>query len=204
MFSACGHWASWMQSNPGYVTPWWPDHWMSLNVLLKSGRPGLFGVSSGFFSVMATEATMDIEQGPIGTLCAYFDTVTWWSDLFHFNFFGPDLPNNGKSPIINSYLFVLGNRKPSRWLPTRIWVIISMNFAKIVMWCARWGSQLNSSQGWTSPPCQAIEELVMSTGPIQDDRAVRSMVPNESVDQFWLPLHAFDFGPDGKNGCQGF
>jgi hypothetical protein len=49
---------------------------MSLNVLLKSGRPGLFGVSSGFFSVMATEATMDIEQGPIGTLCAYFDTVT--------------------------------------------------------------------------------------------------------------------------------
>lgn len=32
-------------------------------------------------------------------------------------------------------------------------------------------------------------------------RAPITVVPNATVDSFWLPLHAFDYSSDGKNGC---
>lgn len=41
----------------------------------------------------------------------------------------------------------------------------------------------------------------MSAAPVASDRIVTTIVPNNSVDQFWLPLSAFDFAPNGKNGC---
>ncbi|CAK8994487.1 unnamed protein product [Durusdinium trenchii] len=40
----------------------------------------------------------------------------------------------------------------------------------------------------------------MSAAPVASDRIVTTIVPNNSVDQFWLPLSAFDFAPNGKNG----
>ena len=54
---------------------------------------------------------------------------------------------------------------------------------------------------YCTTPSQAIEDLVMSIGPVADDRAHTTIVPNKNVDQFWLPLTAFDYGPGGKNGC---
>ena len=35
------------------------------------------------------------------------------------------------------------------------------------------------------------------------DKPFLRLTPNESVDEFWLPLSAFDFSAKAKNGCGG-
>lgn len=51
---------------------------------------------------------------------------------------------------------------------------------------------------------QAIEELVERNPHAKFDRSFLTLTPNESMEEFWLPLRAFDYSEKGKNGCAGF
>ena len=50
---------------------------------------------------------------------------------------------------------------------------------------------------------EAIQDLVENNPKVQMDRAFLSLIPNEKMDEFWLPLRAFDYSANGKNGCGG-
>ena len=50
---------------------------------------------------------------------------------------------------------------------------------------------------------QAIEELVVQNPDSKIEKPFLQLTPNESVDEFWLPLSAFNFGATCKNGCGG-
>ena len=48
--------------------------------------------------------------------------------------------------------------------------------------------------------CQVFQHLVIDRF-IGDEKPELTLVPQEKRDEVWLPLHAFDFSPSGKNGC---
>jgi hypothetical protein len=51
---------------------------------------------------------------------------------------------------------------------------------------------------------QAIGELVETNPTAQLSRAFLTMTPNDTMDEFWLPLRSFDYSAAGKNGCPGY
>eukprot|EP00435_Cladocopium_sp_Y103_P060820 s1382_g22.t1 len=50
----------------------------------------------------------------------------------------------------------------------------------------------------------AIENLVEKNPYAKFERSFLTLTPNESMEEFWLPLNAFDYSEKGKNGCEGF
>ena len=44
----------------------------------------------------------------------------------------------------------------------------------------------------------------MLSGPVPMSKPHASLVPNQSMDEFYLPLTAFDYSKAAKNGCRGF
>ena len=60
---------------------------------------------------------------------------------------------------------------------------------------------------WTMPLLEAIEDLVLKpfSGKLGAGRSkYLNLVPMESMEEFYLPLTAFDMTKDAKNGCGGF
>ena len=51
---------------------------------------------------------------------------------------------------------------------------------------------------------QAIEDLVENNPYTNCNKSFLTLTPNESMEEFWLPLKAFDYSEKGKNGCAGF
>ena len=50
---------------------------------------------------------------------------------------------------------------------------------------------------------QAMWDLVDSNPTADFDKGYLQLTPNASMEEFWLPLHAFDYSEHGKNGCGG-
>ena len=50
---------------------------------------------------------------------------------------------------------------------------------------------------------QVITRLVTERSADVDPKPTLSLVPQASLQEFWLPLHAFHLGESAKNGCQG-
>ena len=46
-----------------------------------------------------------------------------------------------------------------------------------------------------------IENLVLNRFPDDGGKAFLTNVPNSSIEQFFLPLSAFDYSREAKNGC---
>lgn len=51
-------------------------------------------------------------------------------------------------------------------------------------------------------PTQVVHSLVVGRfDPEGISRPTLSLVPQDSLQEVWLPLHLFDIGPSAKNGC---
>ena len=52
-------------------------------------------------------------------------------------------------------------------------------------------------------PDQVITRLVLERSTDVDPKPTLSLVPQASLQEFWLPLQYFHLGENAKNGCQG-
>ena len=52
-------------------------------------------------------------------------------------------------------------------------------------------------------PMQVITTLVLERSETVDPKPTLSLVPQATLNEFWLPLTAFHLGESAKNGCQG-
>ena len=47
-----------------------------------------------------------------------------------------------------------------------------------------------------------LDRLIIEPSIDLDVKPTLSLVPQASLQEFWLPLSAFHVGPDAKNGCR--
>ena len=50
---------------------------------------------------------------------------------------------------------------------------------------------------------QVLSRLILDRCADIDPKPTLTLVPQNSLAEFWLPLTAFYLGPDAKNGCLG-
>lgn len=164
---------------------------------------------------MADPDAMDIDNGVMGMLCAYFDTVSWLNSCIASRECVSRLIRPGagsfKPKVIGQKNLgdhineICSDRSVMRKAGSNktLWKLVLQNNVLDHMFI-NFHFCLKAFLKASYPPsaCQALDDLVMSLPDPDGGQAVTTLVPNSTVSELWLPLHVFDFSPNGKNGCR--
>lgn len=169
--------------------------------------------------VPAMDTDLGTDGGPlVDQLLAYFQTASWFLKTFNGRIIaliqGQCVPSQNV-PYVRLFLpRTLENTWPillvkmkERWhmLGSYCYVLdcLHSRFPKI---CFNWfsNSQLKLlCENTREPQFQVIHEYVNKDALIPSAKKHLTLVPSDTMDEFYLPLEMFDISKDSKNGCGG-